>query len=72
MPNTSPAVVSVTQDTTGTSVLKYFTAVNKIVYDFYENTINVVDATGSFYFGYRSITTVTHTIANGVTTIVIS
>lgn len=73
MANTYPAVVTITAaDIKGNTVAKTFSAVKAINYDFFENTINIIDATGSFYFGYSSITTVTQVITNGITVITIS
>lgn len=73
MANTVPAVVIITATSIGgSSVTKTFNAVKEIHYNFFENFINIVDATGSFYFGYVSIATVTHVITNGITTITIS
>lgn len=73
MANTVPAMVIITATgINGNSVTKTFTAVTQVKYDFFENMINIVDASGSFYFGYVSIATVTHVITNGITTITIS
>lgn len=73
MANTFPAIVIITATSIGgASVTKTFNAVKEINYNFFENTINIVAASGSFYFGYASIATVTHVITNGVTTITIS
>lgn len=71
--NAAPARVTITAVSIGgDSVAKTFNAVTEIHFNYFENMINIVDATGSFYFGYVSISTVTYTIAAGVTTIVIS
>lgn len=73
MANTTPAIVNITvADIKGNSVAKVFSAVTEIRYNFFENTINIIDATGSFYFGYSAITTITQVITNGITTITIS
>ena len=73
MANTYPAIVTITAvDINGNSVAKTFTAVKQVHYDFFENTVNIVDASGSFYFGYSAVVTVTQVITNGVTTITIS
>lgn len=73
MANTVPAIVIITATSIGgASVTKTFNAVTEIRYNFFENTINIIAASGSFYFGYVSIATVTHVIINGITTITIS
>jgi hypothetical protein len=73
MANTSPATVNITVlGINGQSVTQRFSGVTQIKYDFFENVINIVDTTGSFYFGYNTIATVTHVITGGVTTITIS
>ena len=73
MANSAPAVVVITAvSILGDSVTKTFNAVRAINYDFVENTINIIDATGSFYFGYSSIATVLHVITGGITYITIS
>lgn len=73
MANNPPAIVTITApDMAGNSVAKTFSSVESIKYDFVERTINIVDDSGSFYFGYNTIATVTHVISNGTTTITIS
>ena len=73
MANASPATVRITAaDINGNSIAKDYTAVRGIDYDFFGNRIRIEDATGVFYFGYSSVATVTQTITNGITAIVIS
>ena len=73
MANSAQATVIITAyDIKGNSVTKTFLSVNSISYDFMFNKINIVDATGSFYFGYSAVATITHVIVGGVTTITIS
>ena len=73
MANSSPATVRITAaDINGNSIAKYYTAVRSIKYDFFGNRICIEDATGLFYFGYSAVATVTQTITNGITAIVIS
>lgn len=60
--------------TTG-GVAKQFNAVTAIHIDYSTGRINIVDATGSFYFGLTTITSFTYTITtgvNGVSSLVIS
>lgn len=73
MANQAPAVVTITAaDINGNSIAKTFNGVRSLKFDYVENTVNIVDATGSFYFGYSALTAVTITIAGGITTVVIS
>jgi hypothetical protein len=59
----------------GDSVAKTFSTVGELHFDFNKGMVNVVDATGSFFFPLKPVTTVTDTIVAGVNgqhTIVIS
>lgn len=73
MANTGPVSVTITAvDINGNSVPKTYNNVKQINYDFTDRTINVVDETGSFYFGYSSTATVTHVIVGGASVITIT
>lgn len=62
-------------DIKGNSVVKQFNAVTQLRFDYSTGKLNIVDATGSFYFGLTTITSLTYTVVSGlagVTTVVIS
>ena len=76
MPST-PAILGVVtitvKDINNNSVAKIFNNVRFMNIDYYDGTINIVDATqGSFYFGISLVTIFTITIAGTTHTIVIS
>ena len=54
------------KDINNNSVAKQFNSVTDIDFDFATGRLNVVDATGSFYFPLKSVTTTTFTITNGI------
>lgn len=54
------------KDINGNNIAKQFNAVKFINFDYQDGTINVVDATGSFYFPIKPLTTLTYTITAGV------
>lgn len=50
------------RDMNGNNIAKQFNAVKQFNFDYTDATINVVDATGSFYFPLNTFTTLTYTI----------
>ena len=63
------------KDINGNNVAKQFNAVNYMNIDYTDATINIVDATGSFYFPITPLTSLTYTIVTGIggsTTVVMS
>ena len=61
------ATVTVTaKDIKGGNVAKQFNQVSGIVFDYTDGSINIIDATGSFYFPLGPMTTLTYTIVNGI------
>jgi hypothetical protein len=54
------------KDINNNSVAKQFNSVYYIHFDYNDGTVNIVDATGSFYFPLGPMTTVTYTITNGI------
>lgn len=62
-------------DINGNSVIKQFNSVSAIHLDYSKGVINIVDATGSFFFGLTTLSALTYTIVTGVngsTTVVIT
>lgn len=60
------ATVKVTaKDVNGNNVAKQFNSVSYMNFDYTDGSINIVDATGSFYFPLGPMTTLTYTIVNG-------
>ena len=60
---------------TTSSVAKTFNSVTELHFDYNDGTVNILDATGSFYFNLKAITTLTYTVVagvNGQTTVVMS
>jgi hypothetical protein len=53
------------KDVNGNNVAKQFNAVRFINIDYTDGTINIIDATGSFYFPMSPLTTLTYTITPG-------
>ncbi len=69
MPNTPrlKATVSITvKDINNNSVAKQFNNVYNLNFDYNDGTVNIVDATGSFYFTLITITSLTYTITTGL------
>jgi hypothetical protein len=71
------ATVKITaKDINGNNVAKQFNTVYAINIDYNDATINIVDATGSFYFALTPVTSFTYTITGvgvaAVSTLVIS
>lgn len=57
------ATVKITaKDINGNNIAKTFSRVYNINFDYNDGTINIVDATGSFYFPLTPLTTFTYTI----------
>lgn len=55
------------RDMNGNNVAKQFNSVMGMNFDYNDGTINIIDATGSFYFNLKLVTTLTYTITTGVT-----
>ena len=61
------ATVKVTaDDINGNNSTKQFNFVGGLNFDFNKGMVNIVDATGSFYFSLVDMVSVTYTIAGGV------
>ncbi len=61
------ATVKITvKDINGNSVAKQFNSVIGMTFDYNDGTVNIVDATGSFYFTIKTITSFTYAIAAGI------
>ncbi len=61
------ATVKITvKDINNNSVAKQFNAVNYLNFDYVDGSVNIVDATGSFYFTLKSITSLTYTVTTGL------
>lgn len=57
------ATVKITaKDINGNNVAKIFSAVRGLNFDYNDATVNVIDATGSFYFSLSALTSLTYTI----------
>lgn len=76
MANVAPATVTITGSTgPGQAVTtQKFTDVVDIEYDFLRNVVKVTraGAGGIIYYDYSAIATITHVVAAGLTTIVLS
>jgi hypothetical protein len=53
------------KDINNNSVAKQFNAVKELKFDYASGRLNVLDATGSFYFQLTSITALTYTVVTG-------
>ena len=61
------ATVKITvKDINGNSVAKQFNQVTGMNFDYNDGSVNIIDATGSFYFTIKTITSLTYTIVVGV------
>lgn len=63
------------RDLNNNNVSKIFNSVTQLHFDYSVGKLNIVDATGSFYFSLVTVTSLTYTIVsglNGVTSVVIS
>lgn len=61
------ATVNITaKSIAGNSVAEQFNAVTGLSFDYSKGTVEIVDATGTFYFGLTAITTLTYTIVSGL------
>jgi len=61
------ATVRITvKDINNNSILKIFSAVTGLSYDYNKGMVNVIDVTGSFYFPINTLTSVTYTIVAGL------
>ena len=65
-------VITTRVSITVNSILNVFENVIGLNFDYYKGMVNIVNPSGSFYFGLTTLTTVTYTIAGSVTTVVIS
>lgn len=54
------------KDVNGNNIAKQFNSVLALNFDYIKGMVNVVDATGSFYFSLTAITTLTYTITTGL------
>ena len=54
------------RDINNNNVAKQFNSVRFINFDYNDGTVNIVDATGSFYFPLKPMTSVAFTIVAGV------
>lgn len=60
------ATVKITvKDINGNNVAKQFNSVYNLIFDYNDATVNIVDASGSFYFPLSTITSFTYTITTG-------
>jgi len=50
------------KDLLGNNIAKQFNNVYNVIFDYNDGTVNIVDATGSFYFPLGPLTTFTYTI----------
>ena len=70
------ATVKITaKDINGNNIAKQFSSVRMMSLDFSTGKINVVDATGSFYFSLSDVSSLADTIVTGISgghTVVIS
>jgi len=66
------AVTITAKDINGGDILKQFNTVYQLNFDYNRRTVNVVDATGSFYFDLADIATLTYTVGVNTTTVVMS
>lgn len=53
-------------DVNGNSVAKNFLAVTGLRFDYAVGKVNIIDATGSFYFSLLTITSLTYTVVTGI------
>lgn len=61
------ATVKITvKDINNNSVAKQFNQVKGLNFDYADGTVNIIDVTGSFYFGISLITAFTYTIVTGL------
>lgn len=66
------AAITASVTITVNSVAKVYSAVKALNFDYFKGKVNIVDATGSFYFSIAAITTLTYTIAGTSITVVAS
>lgn len=68
-----PASVTITATGIGgSSVAANYNNVKQLNFDFFNNKINVVDETGSFYFTLDPVATLTYTVTAGAARVVIA
>ena len=75
MPLIKSTVNVTAKDVKGGNVAKQFNNVTGIHFDYNTGMVNIVDATGSFYFPITPLTSLTYTIVTGIggsTTVVMS
>ena len=56
-----------TRDINNNNTVKQFNSVFGVNFDYNKGMINIVDATGSFYFSLSAVVTFTNVIASGLT-----
>jgi hypothetical protein len=69
MPNQpliSATVRIMTDDINGNNTTKQFNTVYGLNFDYNKGMVNIIDATGSFYFSLFDVITLTYTVAGGV------
>ena len=66
MPLINATVKVTAKDINGNNVAKQFNQVKGIMFDYNDGTVNIIDATGSFYFPLTPMTTLTYTITAGI------
>lgn len=66
MPLLNATVKVTARDINNNNIAKQFNAVTMLNFDYNDGTVQVIDATGSFYFGIRAITTLTYVITPGI------
>ena len=66
MPLIKSTVNVTAKDVNGGNVAKQFNNVTGIHFDYNTGMVNIVDATGSFYFPLTPMTTLTYTIVTGL------
>ena len=54
------------KDINNNNVAKQFNQVKGMIFDYNDGTVNIVDASGSFYFPLTPMTTLTYTITAGI------
>jgi hypothetical protein len=69
MPN-QPLIISTVKvtakDINGNNIAKQFNSVSALHFDYAKGMVNIIDATGQFYFPLTPLTTLTYTITTGI------
>jgi hypothetical protein len=66
VPRVNATVRVTAKDINGNNIAKQFNSVQYMNFDYQDGTVNVVDATGSFYFPLTPLTTFTYVIVTGL------